>query len=381
MSYPSVWTEAGRDAEAEQRSAALDHARAAVAEIWPFIAQARSTAEYGHRKALVAERITSIAAKTGTTVDDVSGILDRFYAMLKQAEQQPEEGELPAGPPPQIPGDEYSQMNAADDAQAPIDNPTEQPIEPRPWYASLAQMKQALMEGQDPLAWENTGGHGTPEKPDEHDETADYSHGYSEVPQGPPSGNDVPAYQPNEPAEVGFQSEESPRPKLSAVDSTTQVTDPGPTTNRMNDQPMPDQGFGQPGPAAPAVPLTTKPAQVPGGGAPGMATDPTMQPQPGMQQSGMGPDPVANQIDRAAALVRQYNPHLDEDTCRHVARKAVARYVLGEAGDSAFNDMPEQPGEEDGNDGESGGGAGHAAEDIMVGRGLMKAIPEIATAL
>lgn len=378
MNYPSVWTEAGRDAEAEARARSLDQARAAVGEIWPFIALARSQAEYGHRKALVAERITTIASKTGTTVDDVSGILDRFYATLKQAEKEPEEGELPAGPPPQVPGDEYSQMNAADDAQPPIDNPTEEPIEPRPWYASLQQMKRALQEGQDPLAWENSGGPGAPEKPDEHDEGADFSHGYSEVPPGPPSGNDVPAYQPNVPPDTGLQSEESPRPKLSAVDSTTQVSDPGPTTNNRSDQPMPDQGFGQPGPAAPAVPLTTKPAQVPGGGPSGMSPDMDPAMQPGMTP---GMDPVADQVNRAAALVQRYNPHLDADTCRHVARKAVGRYlVTAEAGDSAFNDMPEQPeADEDGNG--EGGGGGHAMEDYMVGRGLMKAVPEIAAAL
>lgn len=374
MGYPSVWTEAGRDVEAEQRARALDHARAAVAEIWPFVAQAKSRAEYGHRKALVEERLSAIAAKTQTTVDDVSGILDRFYATLKRAEHEPEEGELPAGPPPQIPGDEHSQLNAADDAQPPIDNPTEEPIAPRPWYASLQQMKRALQEGQDPLAWETgvAGQGGGPEKPDEHDEGPDFSHGYSEIPQGQPGGNDVPPYQPNVPAETGLASEESPRPKLSAVDATTQVTDPGPSTNRPTDQPEPDQGFPQ-FQDTPVVPLTTKPAQTPGGGPSGMTTDPTMMPGAG------APDPIAEQVNRAAALVQQYNPHLDADTCRHVARKAVGRYlVTAEAGDSAFNNMPEQPEEdEDGN----GEGGGHGVADYMVGRGLMKVVPEIAAAL
>lgn len=53
---------------------------------------------------------------------------------------------------------------------------------------SLAMLKRALEEGEDPLAWVGgeDGGQGAPEKPIEHDEAVDYTNSYSEVPPGAP---------------------------------------------------------------------------------------------------------------------------------------------------------------------------------------------------
>ena len=85
----SLFDEAARDydAEAAERRTAL--VRTAVQEeIFPFLAMASSPEEYGHRKALAYERLTTIAARCNAPLADVEGAADRMYALLLEGRQR-----------------------------------------------------------------------------------------------------------------------------------------------------------------------------------------------------------------------------------------------------------------------------------------------------
>lgn len=85
----SLFDEAARDydAEAAQRRTAL--VRTAVQqEIFPFLAMASSTVEYGHRKALAAGPLTAIATRYGAPIAEVEGAADRMFGLLMEGRQR-----------------------------------------------------------------------------------------------------------------------------------------------------------------------------------------------------------------------------------------------------------------------------------------------------
>lgn len=85
MEY-SLFSEAARDYEAEAAERRTALVRATVKEeIFPFLAMAASDAEYGHRKALAADRLHAIARRCETSVKDVESAADRMYRLLAQA--------------------------------------------------------------------------------------------------------------------------------------------------------------------------------------------------------------------------------------------------------------------------------------------------------
>lgn len=73
--YAGLWDMASTDLEREARSLRLTTAKVAVAGVWPFLALARSGAEFSHRLALVDDHITA-------TVD--SDLHDEVIASLRE---------------------------------------------------------------------------------------------------------------------------------------------------------------------------------------------------------------------------------------------------------------------------------------------------------
>lgn len=134
----TLWDEAGYDHDELARTAALARVDAELQDVMPFLLAARSPQEYSHRRALAEQRLETIALRHGLQPDEVAAITDHRFELYHEAMMQ----------------------------------------------------RMALPEGQDPLAWvPDGGGFGSgPEQGYEHDETVDYSHGYSEVPQGAPGG-------------------------------------------------------------------------------------------------------------------------------------------------------------------------------------------------
>lgn len=91
----SLFDEASRDhdAEAAERRTAL--VRIAVQHgAMPFLALASDEAEYGHRKALMAERLSTIAAQCEASVAEVEDTADRMYRLVLATRQRGAEGLL-----------------------------------------------------------------------------------------------------------------------------------------------------------------------------------------------------------------------------------------------------------------------------------------------
>jgi hypothetical protein len=147
----SLWAEASYDYDADARESALDVAGAHMASVMPFFLQSRSLRELEHRLSFAASRLGRIEDATGVPAMELAEMARRHYALLKQA----------------------------------------------------------LQEGEDPLAWvpsASSFGSG-PEKPDQHSEGPDFSGDYAEVPLGPPGGPDpsvtAPVFgRPQDPVEV-----------------------------------------------------------------------------------------------------------------------------------------------------------------------------------
>lgn len=85
----SLFDEAARDYDAENAVRRTAMVRSAVQEeIFPFLALASSAQEYGHRKALAAERLTSIAQRCGSSLAETEGVADRMYGLLAEGRQR-----------------------------------------------------------------------------------------------------------------------------------------------------------------------------------------------------------------------------------------------------------------------------------------------------
>jgi hypothetical protein len=284
-----LWTEASADHESLARQAALARAEHEFNGVFPFLANARSRGEYDQRRALAEERLTSIALRHGIEPDELLKLADRRFALLIEA----------------------------------------------------------LEEGQDPLGWiPDGGGYGSgPEEPLEHDESADYSHGYSEVPQGAPGGPD-----PRVVSTGGRHRLQTEGRHRKAADA---MTDPA----------------AAPGPAAAPISPAMLPAGVGQGGA---AATTTPQPSPAGQVTSAA-DPVRRQVMAVTASIQAANPDLAEDEAGRLARKVVGRYLHADLDSSVVSN---DPGSDDTQGGQGGGGM-NGAEKAMVGRTVIKAAPEL----
>jgi hypothetical protein len=201
---------------------------------------------------------------------------------------------------------------------------------------------EALAEGQDPLEWiPDGGGYGSgPEKPDEHDEGPDYSHGYAEVPQGAPGG---------------------PDPRVVATGGRHRIQQEG--KHRREADAVPS------GPAAEAIPQDMFPA----GAGQGLTTTP-QPPQAGQVTSSA--DRVHRQVMAVTASIQATNPDLPDADAARLARKVVGRYLHADLDSSAISG---DPGSDD-TQGEQGGGM-NGMEKAMVGRTVVRALPELAEAV
>lgn len=180
--------------------------------------------------------------------------------------------------------------------------------------------------------------------------------------------------------------------RTAATDSTTQVTDTAPTTDG-NSAGGTGVGTGMNGGTGGGIPMTTKPAQMPGGGSnsmtpsgpdmmgAGMVTAPGAGGMGMPMGTGAGTpptmnDPVAQGVSTMAARIRRDNPHLSEATARRVARKAIAQVLA--AGDPYDEDDVNYTGAgPEGQGGDQGGGGGHLGEELMGARLLTKVLPDI----
>jgi hypothetical protein len=199
---------------------------------------------------------------------------------------------------------------------------------------------EALSEGQDPLEWiPDGGGYGSgPEKPDEHDEGVDYSHGYSEVPQGAPGGPD-----PRVVATGGrhrLQPEGKHRKEADASDMVADSPDTGLGAGSV------DTGVG--------------------------AADPTLP----VGQVTSSADRVHRQVMAVTASIQATNPGVSGDEAARLARKVVGRYLHADLDSSVVSG---DPGSDD-TQGEQGGGM-NGMEKAMVGRTVVRALPELAEAV
>lgn len=88
MDFISVFDEASRDIEAEaverRHTAALQDATAAT---WQFLALAKSEPEFGHRLALVEDRLEALASQHGVSYEEITAPLRQgFQALLESRE-------------------------------------------------------------------------------------------------------------------------------------------------------------------------------------------------------------------------------------------------------------------------------------------------------
>ena len=211
-----LWTEAAFSHEAAAREAALARAEAELAGVFPFLAAARSMADYGHRRALAGDRLEAIALRCGADPAEIYEMADRHFALFREA-----------------------------------------------------MGKQALPEGGDPLdqVLQGPAGGSGPERPDAHSEGPDFSGGYAEIPPGAPGGPPaqvtvpVPAV-PQRPEEVTASARRTaqPQPAYSTLPAGTGAGTAAGVTS-------PD-GTGPGGVLPPA-----RPVPMAAGGAPGRVSD------------------------------------------------------------------------------------------------------------
>lgn len=91
----SLFDEASRDHDAEAAARRTALVRVAVQkELMPWLARAQSDGEYTHRKAMIAERIYSIANRNQTGISTVEAMADRMYQGLVNARRKAAEASL-----------------------------------------------------------------------------------------------------------------------------------------------------------------------------------------------------------------------------------------------------------------------------------------------
>lgn len=321
-----LWEAASGAHEAMRRQAALAAADAEMAEgVMPFVLAARNEAELGHRLALAAESISSIASACGIDEADLTATAARRWELYRQA----------------------------------------------------------LVEGTDPMTslehnLDGSGYGSGPEKPDEHDGGPDFSHGYSEVPQGVPGGPDPRVVTPRPPAAGPVQEATGSLRRQADSDPGSMMTNPY--------MPMPpDTGtgagavdMGVPSPAAGGM----TPSLPAGVGPNGDNTTPITPSSIGQVTSSA--DPVRRRVLAVTAAVASTNPHLAPAECERVARLVVGRYLReADLDSSVMNDQPVGNGDSSGggsggSSGDSGGGVGSLVQHGLEWQGLKSVAPGLA---
>jgi hypothetical protein len=89
MEFFSLWDEAASDLESENRERAIHTASLASAGVWAFLAAAKSEPEFNTRLALAESNLSTVAAESGLSVEDVTDIMRRRYALLLEASDNP----------------------------------------------------------------------------------------------------------------------------------------------------------------------------------------------------------------------------------------------------------------------------------------------------
>lgn len=312
-----MWEAASEDAGRLRREAAMATADAEMSgSVMPFLLASLSDGEYGHREAVAMTSIASISQRHDVDVADLTATARRRWELYRQA----------------------------------------------------------LAEGTDPVSQLepllNGGGYGSgPEKPDEHDEGPDFSHGYSEVPPGPPGGPSPQVTRPRPPM-TG--------PAQEATGSLRRRADASPQGGMTQPyMPPPDTGTGNGSldTAAPSSPGGMTPSLPAGVSSNGDDTVPVTP--PGIGQVTSGGDPVRRKVTAVTAAVASANPGLPRGECERVARLVVGRYLReADLTDSVMSDAPMPSGQQDGGgQGGSSGGGGGLMSHVLEGQGLRSMIP------
>lgn len=298
-----LWEAATEDGGSLRREAALASAGAELETVMPFLLAARSGQEFAHRVAMARDSLAAIAASSGLGEDELVATARRRFELLREA------------------------------------------------YAEGVDPVVAL----EPLL--NGGGYGQgPEKPDEHDEGPDFSHGYSEVPAGPPGGPD-PQVTSVRPPSTGPVQEATGRMRRHA-DASSQVPMPAP----YQAQPL-DTGAG------------------PGSVDTGVASPQTMGMPPSLPvgQATASRDPVRRRVTAVASVIARSNPGLPASECDRIGRIVVGRYLRSADLDSSVeNNQPVGGGGSGGGSGSSGGGGGGLGTTVEHGlawKGLSSMMP------
>jgi hypothetical protein len=298
-----LWEAASEDGDAIRRTASAAAGDAQLETVMPFLLAARSDQEFAHRVAMAQGSLSAIAASCDVPEADLVATARRRFELLREA------------------------------------------------YAEGVDPVIAL----EPLL--NGGGYGQgPEKPDEHDQGPDFSHGYSEVPAGPPGGPNPQVTMPRPPS-TGPVQEATGRMRRHA-DASSQIPMPAP----YQAQPL-DTGTG------------------PGSLDTGVASPQTM----GMPASlpvgspTASRDPVRRRVTAVARVIARANPQLPPSECARISRIVVGRYLREADLDSSVeNNQPLGGGSGD-SGGSSGGGGGSGlgttVEHGLAWKGLSSMMP------
>jgi hypothetical protein len=311
-----LWEEASEDASRMRRQAAMARADAELNDsVLPFLLASLSAAEYGHREAVAMGSLSSIAYRCDVDVAELAATARRRWELYRQA--------LAEGADP------------------------------------VAQLEPAL----------NGSGYGSgPEKPDEHDEGPDFSHGYSEVPPGPPGGPGPQVTRPRPPMSGPVQEATGMRRRADSTPESA-MTQPYMTAS------PPDTGTG-------AGSVDTSTPSSPGGMTPSLPAgvtsngDDTVPLTPsGIGQVTSAGDPVRRKVMAVTAVISSANPGLAAGECARVARLVVGRYLReADLTDSVVNDGPMSSGQQSGGS-SSGGDGGGMMSRVLEGQGLRSMIP------
>lgn len=317
MSY-DLWAEASASHEEMAREAALVSAETQFGDVFPFLAMARTDAEFGHRLAIAADRLEVIAAANGVAYEDIEALATRRWQL----------------------------------------------------------MREALAEGQDPVA--NTcsatdGGFGSgPEKGYGHSEGPDFSGDYAEIPQGAPGGPDPKVVQVRPPSagpvqeatgSLRRQADSNPGAMMTAPYTTPMAPDTGTS-------PSVDTGTAPSGGMTPSLPA---------GVQDGSVNQPINQPPNGQVTSVR--DPVRRRVMTVTAAIAASNPHLPPAEHERVARLVVGRYLRHADLDSSVMDNDPSDGGSGSQNGGGGHSGMSGLEEYGLGRAVVKALPALVEVL
>jgi hypothetical protein len=375
-----LWDAASEDHEVLAKQAAHALADAELESVLPFLLAARTPDEFAHRAGLAADSIRSIAARCGLDESELLAVAQRRYAL----------------------------------------------------------MREALQEGVSILdeTVEETHGQGSgPEKPDEHDQGPDFSHGYSEVPAGPPGGPDPQVTQVRQPAMFAPQQGVEASRRTAADGQRRTEADPGfnkhenmamhliHTHGYGNDQirhsyddlraehdglECPPRQASRQAAADPAS-MMTQPyggassgmssANMPAGTGQGAGAGPVQDTTPASDEATSGgledfdgtgsaagvsasvKDPVRRRVAQVAASIRSSNPQLPAAECQRVARLVVGRYLQADLNSSVMGGGSVEDAAPDGGGQQGGHGGMSGLEEYGLGKSLISAAPELLAAL